>query len=74
MDQASPLGTEFAQALAAKDVARMRGLMHPEIDFRGLTPGRTWEASDADAAIAVIFGHWFEDGDEIARRRQRPDM
>jgi hypothetical protein len=34
------LGTQFAQALAAKDFGRITDLMHPEIDFRGLTPRR----------------------------------
>ena len=39
--------------------------MHPEIDFRGLTPNRHWEASDAGAEISEVLRHWFEDSDEI---------
>ena len=39
--------------------------MHPEIDFRGLTPNRHWEASDAEAVISEVLRHWFEDSDEI---------
>jgi hypothetical protein len=28
------LGERFARALAAKDFGRVRGLLHPEVDFR----------------------------------------
>ncbi len=59
------LGTDFARALAAKDFAHIRDLLHPEVDFRGLTPRRVWEAGDADTAIADILRQWFEDSDEI---------
>jgi hypothetical protein len=65
MDQPNTLGTEFARSLAAKDADRLRDLLHPEIDFRGMTPGRTWEANDPDAVIDVLLGHWFEDVDHI---------
>ena len=30
-----------------------------------MTPRRTREASDPDAVLAIVFGHWFEDADEI---------
>jgi hypothetical protein len=38
--QTTTVGAEFARALAAKDSSRMLDLLHPEIDFRGLTPNR----------------------------------
>ena len=59
------LGTHFAKAFAAKDVDRVRALVHPEIDFRGLTPSRNWEAGDADALVAILFDNWLEDSDEV---------
>jgi hypothetical protein len=59
------LGAEFARALAAKDSARLLELMHPEIDFRGLTPNRNWEANDRDTVLSVLLGQWFEDTDDI---------
>ncbi len=59
------LGAEFARALAHKDSGRLLDLMHPEIDFRGLTPSRTWDASDPDTVISVLLGSWFEETDEI---------
>jgi hypothetical protein len=63
--QTTTLGAEFAHALAAKDSVRLLELMHPEIDFRGLTPSRSWEANDRDAVISVLLGHWFEEADDI---------
>ena len=59
------LGAAFAQALAAKDTAGLLELMHPEIDFRGLTPNRNWEAGDRDGVISILLDEWFEDKDEI---------
>jgi hypothetical protein len=59
------LGTEFARAFAGKDGGRVRELVHAEIDFRGLTPNRSWEASDPDALVEILFGRWLEDTDEV---------
>jgi hypothetical protein len=59
------LGAEFAQALAAKDFDRVAALLAPELDFRGLTPRRFWEASSPEAAVADVLREWFEDSDEI---------
>jgi hypothetical protein len=59
------LGTEFARAFAGKDGERVRELVHPEIDFRGLTPNRNWEASGADALVEILFDKWLEDTDEV---------
>ena len=59
------LGAEFARALAAKDFGRVKDLLHPEIDFRGLTPRRDWEASDAGTVISDVLRRWFEDVDVI---------
>jgi hypothetical protein len=65
VDQTTTLGAEFAHALAAKDSGRLLELMHPEIDFRALTPNRSWEASGRDAVISVLLGQWFEESDQI---------
>jgi hypothetical protein len=59
------LGVEFANALADKDADRLRGLLHDQIEFRALTPRRSWEADSPDGVLDVVFGHWFEGGDEI---------
>jgi hypothetical protein len=63
--QTTTLGAEFAHALAAKDSSRLVELMHAEIDFRGLTPNRSWEANGPDAVISVLLGQWFEESDDI---------
>lgn len=65
VDASASLGAAYAEALAAKDFDRIRALLHPEIDFRGLTPRRDWEASDPDAVIGTVLRQWFEDSDEI---------
>jgi hypothetical protein len=65
VDQHSPVGVEFARALAAKDSGRLLDLLHPDIDFRGLTPGGSWEANDPQAVLAVLLGKWFEEADAI---------
>jgi hypothetical protein len=60
------IGELFAQALAKKDVPGPLDVLDPEIDFRGLTPGRFWEASSAKALIDdIILGAWFEADDHI---------
>jgi hypothetical protein len=68
--QTTTLGAEFAHALAAKDFNRLLDLMHPEIDFGGMTPSRSWEASDPEAVISVLLRNWFEDADEIEALEQ----
>jgi hypothetical protein len=64
-DQGADLGKAFAEALARKDVAGVAAVLDPEIDFRGLTPSRSWEASGADAVLELVLSQWFEDSDEI---------
>lgn len=58
------LGAEFARAVAAKDDTRVLELLHPEVDFRGMTPGRVWEAEGPDDIVAALR-QWFDDGDAI---------
>lgn len=58
-------GAAFAHALSKKDFAALNALLHPEIDFRGLTPRRHWEASTPDDVIQGILRQWFEDSDHI---------
>ena len=65
MLQQATLGTDFARALAEKDFGRIRELLHPEVDFRGMTPRRLWEAGDPDTVVSDVLRLWFEDSDEI---------
>lgn len=58
-------GRMFAAALAGKQVAVLTGLLAPDVDFRGLTPGRAWEATSAAGVLEVLLDHWFEPTDVI---------
>jgi len=59
------LGRSFVEALAQKDFGRMREVLHPDVDFRGLTPKRNWEATSSQQAIDEILRSWFEESDQI---------
>ena len=61
---AETLGESFARAVAAKDHARLRELLHPELDFRAMTPSRIWEAADPEEVLTAL-GVWFDDSDTI---------
>ena len=57
-------GERFVEALAAKDTDALLGVLSPTVDFRGMTPGRFWEASSADAVVEILY-EWFEPTDVI---------
>jgi hypothetical protein len=59
-----PLAATFARAVAAKDLRGVGDLLHPEVDFRGMTPGRVWDADGPEDVLAAL-GTWFDDGDVI---------
>ena len=60
------IGQRFAEAVAKKDARGLLDLLDPEVDFRGLTPSRFWEASSATALVDdIILGAWFEADDHI---------
>jgi hypothetical protein len=61
------LGTRFARAVAAKDETALRAVLADDVDFRGLTPGRTWEGTGPDDVVEAVFGSWFEESDRIER-------
>jgi hypothetical protein len=67
MSEPQLLGAEFARALAVKDYARISELLDPEVDFRGLTPSRAWEAGSSDAVVSGVLRCWFEEDDVIER-------
>ena len=47
-------GERFARALLAKDWNGVAAVLDPNVDFRGLTPGRAWEASTAGERILKL--------------------
>ncbi len=58
-------GRAFARAVAGKDRAGLLEVLADDIDFRALTPGRSWEAASAPEVADVLFGSWFEPQDDI---------
>ncbi len=44
--QTTSLGEALAHALSRKDFDEVARLLHPDVDFRGMTPRRMWEESD----------------------------
>jgi hypothetical protein len=58
------LGEEFARAVAVKDHDRVIELLHPELDFRAMTPGDIWEARGPDDVLSALR-IWFDDSDHI---------
>jgi hypothetical protein len=65
--QTSSLGEAFARALSRKDFDQVTSLLHPEVDFRAMTPRRMWEASDARSVVDNVLKVWFEPSDEVER-------
>jgi hypothetical protein len=49
----------FVEAILARDFSRARELLHPEIDFRAMTPKRVWEADDP-SGVEDVLRAWFE--------------
>jgi hypothetical protein len=57
---AQVVGERFVQSLAAKDASALKALLQPGIDFRALTPGKFWEATDHGVIVdETILGTWF---------------
>lgn len=47
----SGVATALVDAMVARDIARAAELLHPEIDFRAITPNRVWEADGPAAGL-----------------------
>lgn len=58
------LGEQFAIAVAAKNHAVLRELLHPQLDFRAMTPNRVWEATEPEGVLRAL-DVWFAADDEI---------
>jgi hypothetical protein len=55
------IGERFARALADKDAAALKALLRSDVDFKAMTPGKFWEAHDADVIVDdTILGTWFD--------------
>ena len=61
----STLGERFADAIIGHDAEALSALIADEVDFRGLTPKRSWEATDPPGVVDAVLGNWFEETDLI---------
>lgn len=59
------IGEDLAHAVAAKDRDALAALLTTDVDFKGLTPGRVWEATGPEQVVGVFFDSWFESSDTI---------
>jgi len=60
----------FVDALVAPDEGALLGTLAPDVDFKGLTPGRVWEADSPQGVRDVVLGHWFEEQDRVSAVRE----
>ena len=58
-------GVRYVEALAAQDTVALMELFSDDVEFRGMTPGRFWEARSADAVVNDVLYKWFEPADVI---------
>lgn len=59
------LGEQFAEAFAGKDTDALREVLAPDVDFKGLTPRRLWEADGPDQVLEILLGQWVADRDTV---------
>src|SRR4029077_20745641 len=62
----------FVDAILLRDFSRARSLLHPDIDFRAMTPNRVWEA-DGPAGVEEVLRAWFEHTDRDVERVDPPE-
>lgn len=66
------IAAAFVDAIVARGFPRVGGLLHPEIDFRAMTPNRVWEADDP-AGVEEVVRTWFEHPDRTIERVESAD-
>jgi hypothetical protein len=61
------VGERFARALAEKDGPQLKALLRADVDFRAMTPGKFWEATNVDVIVdETLLGTWFDSERQIA--------
>ena len=56
---------KFVRSLARRDRDGLLAVLAPVVDFRGMTPGRFWEASAAEDLVDDVLFQWFEEQDVV---------
>lgn len=65
MSTANAIGRAFADALTHKSWSTIEAILHPEVDFRAMTPKQMWEARGNTEVIAHALKSWFRDEDRV---------
>lgn len=52
-------GQRYAEAVASGDRDGLLAVLAPQLDFRAVTPSKTWAATTADEVADVVLGTWF---------------
>jgi hypothetical protein len=55
---------EFHAFIGSERGMQLQSLLHPEVEFRALTPRRTWEA-DGESPTVDLFRNWFDEATVI---------
>lgn len=55
----------FVQGLARRDRDLLLEVLAPDVDFRGMTPGRFWESTNAVDLVDRVLFSWFEEQDVV---------
>ena len=59
-------GERFAHAIAEKDRNAILQALSPQLDFKGVTPRKTWEAATGEDFVdRILLGTWFGPNDTI---------
>ena len=66
MTDSADLARRFVDAIVARDAEALTATLSPTVDFKGMTPGRFWEASTPEGVVDAVLGHWFEEHDHIS--------
>jgi ketosteroid isomerase-like protein len=61
---AESVAERYVDAIARRDHVALRSLLAPDVDFRGMTPARFWEANDPDGVVEALAS-WFEPQDVV---------
>jgi hypothetical protein len=59
----SSVASAWVDAIVERDFSGAVALLHPEIDFRAMTPNRVWDAKDP-AGVEAVLRTWLADPDE----------
>jgi len=62
----------FVDAVVARDFGRARDQLHTEVDFRGMTPNRVWEAGDP-AGVEQALLTWMDNPEREVERIDATD-